>query len=727
MTTSSTVRIERESQLVESNIAFMRQIDINWTLTACRPNAVMYPFFDKKDVSIYVKQTGKNYGDPIITDSTGSASGVFSVPANTFRTGEREFLFSELRNHYELENVKGAIFGFAKAKFASNGIARGTQITETRVTINTTERVDVRWFDPVAQSFHTFGYEGGVFLHSIDLYFKNKSNTVPLEVVVVEMKYGVPSNDPKDIIGRKILQPSEILTNPTMVPTIATRIVFDDLLYLEPDKEYAFIVMAPNTNEYYLFSAYLGEKSFETGTTIFQQNYLGSMFKSQNNSTWTPYQEEDLKFAINICDFNTNVGGNVTLKSFSPSRTIESSKFTTVSGSNIVTVTLPHKHGFRLEQNDKLELFVPPGVYNGIPAASLSGTFNLTEIIDEYSFRFQAGAAATSTGPIISGRQVRSISVVAGGSNYDDNNPPTVTISGGGGSGATATAIVRNGKVVGVKLTNPGSGYTSSPTVSFSSITGGGAQANAVLFTLFTIITNTVFHEVMPALDLFTPEKTDYEGTLQFRLGYDQDSGITQYQPAKPIKLEQFKKYPTEQNTLVANVTNQNTSLGGTPSGSINLVLSSKNRNVSPVLNTERTSVYAYENIVNYDTSDSELQAGNGLSLARYITKPNRLLNVSTGVRFFCNAYSTENTDIEVYLKASQSASDTPHEEHDWVKLKCDVERNKSKQPGEFFDYTFYYDKFPGGFDVYQFKIILKSKFKWEVPIVKNFRSIILL
>ena len=541
------------------------------------------------------------------------------------------------------------------------------------------------------------------------------------------MKYGVPSNDPKDIIGRKILQPSEILTNPTMVPTIATRIVFDDLLYLEPDKEYAFIVMAPNTNEYYLFSAYLGEKSFETGTTIFQQNYLGSMFKSQNNSTWTPYQEEDLKFAINICDFNTNVGGNVTLKSYSPSRTIESSKFTTVSGSNIVTVTLPHKHGFRLEQNDKLELFVPPGVYNGIPAASLSGTFNLTEIIDEYSFRFQAGAAATSTGPIISGGQVRSISVVAGGSNYDDNNPPTVTISGGGGSGATATAIVRNGKVVGVKLTNPGSGYISSPTVSFSSITGGGAQANAVLFTLFTIITNTVFHEVMPALDLFTPEKTDYEGTMQFRLGYDQDSGITQYQPAKPIKLEQFKKYPTEQNTLVANVTNQNTSLGGTPSGSINLVLSSKNRNVSPVLNTERTSVYAYENIVNYDTSDSELQAGNGLSLARYITKPNRLLNVSTGVRFFCNAYSTENTDIEVYMKASQSASDTPHEEHDWVKLNCDVERNKSKQPGEFFDYTFYYDKFPGGFDVYQFKIILKSKFKWEVPIVKNFRSIILL
>lgn len=62
------------------------------------------------------------------------------------------------------------------------------------------------------------------------------------------------------------------------------------------------------------------------------------------------------------------------------------------------------------------------------------------------------------------------IEVTDEGSGYDPNSPPTVTISGGGGANAAAKAIVSNdGKVQWVYLTNEGSGYTSTPTVSFSS------------------------------------------------------------------------------------------------------------------------------------------------------------------------------------------------------------------------------------------------------------------
>jgi hypothetical protein len=38
---------------------------------------------------------------------------------------------------------------------------------------------------------------------------------------------------------------------------------------------------------------------------------------------------------------------------------------------------------------------------------------------------------------------------------------------GGGGSGATATARVSNGVILGVVLTSPGTGYTSAPNVVF--------------------------------------------------------------------------------------------------------------------------------------------------------------------------------------------------------------------------------------------------------------------
>jgi hypothetical protein len=45
---------------------------------------------------------------------------------------------------------------------------------------------------------------------------------------------------------------------------------------------------------------------------------------------------------------------------------------------------------------------------------------------------------------------------------------PAVTFSGGGGTGAAGTAVLNNGVVSGVNITNAGSGYTSAPTVSIA-------------------------------------------------------------------------------------------------------------------------------------------------------------------------------------------------------------------------------------------------------------------
>jgi hypothetical protein len=71
------------------------------------------------------------------------------------------------------------------------------------------------------------------------------------------------------------------------------------------------------------------------------------------------------------------------------------------------------------------------------------------------------------------------IQVTSGGAGYNPDVPPTVTIAGGGGAGATAVAVVSSeGAVEWVYLTSEGSGFTSQPTVSFSS---GAATAVAKL------------------------------------------------------------------------------------------------------------------------------------------------------------------------------------------------------------------------------------------------------
>lgn len=78
--------------------------------------------------------------------------------------------------------------------------------------------------------------------------------------------------------------------------------------------------------------------------------------------------------------------------------------------------------------------------------------------------------------------KVRDVRMSAQGSGYVVGAPPTVNFSGGGGSGAAATAEVDNGgRIVGVTITNPGSGYTSAPSVSFTGGGGGTGAAGAAL------------------------------------------------------------------------------------------------------------------------------------------------------------------------------------------------------------------------------------------------------
>ena len=64
---------------------------------------------------------------------------------------------------------------------------------------------------------------------------------------------------------------------------------------------------------------------------------------------------------------------------------------------------------------------------------------------------------------VVSNGVVVKITVTDSGSGY--TNPPTVLIQGGGGTGATATAVVSNGFVTSIIITGGGIGYTGTPSI----------------------------------------------------------------------------------------------------------------------------------------------------------------------------------------------------------------------------------------------------------------------
>ena len=121
----------------------------------------------------------------------------------------------------------------------------------------------------------------------------------------------------------------------------------------------------------------------------------------------------------------------------------------------------------------------------------ISHTWSLTftPTVAVWGSSIAASAAGNSWVALVSITSGDGIGGTGATSNYGGNglytSAPSVTLTGGGGSGATAVAtyaqINGGGFVTGVTVTNPGSGYTSPPTVVFGYACAGNASATAVI------------------------------------------------------------------------------------------------------------------------------------------------------------------------------------------------------------------------------------------------------
>jgi hypothetical protein len=83
-------------------------------------------------------------------------------------------------------------------------------------------------------------------------------------------------------------------------------------------------------------------------------------------------------------------------------------------------------------------------------------------------YGYDGGSTGATGTASVSGGAVTSVTVTAGGMQYQ--SAPLVTFSGGGGTGAAATALLTGGVVTAVNVTNGGSGYTSPPVVTIGGV-----------------------------------------------------------------------------------------------------------------------------------------------------------------------------------------------------------------------------------------------------------------
>jgi hypothetical protein len=329
----------------------------------------------------------------------------------------------------------------------------GSQVVNSRVIAQTQRQGIIGWYDPLAQSF-LVDDEVGVFLTRCDVFFRSKDDMdIPVTFQLRTMQNGFPT--------QHVIPFSEIVIDPAEVQisgdgSIATPIRFKSPVYLEGGKEYC-ICLASNSTKYSVYISRIGENDLLTQAFISNQPYLGSLFKSQNASTWEPSQWEDLKFSLYRADFIESG----TVEVYNPQLS---------EGNNQIAKLMPNSLNFN---SKKVRI-------------SLASTINDANFIIGNTI-LQSGTNASGNYVGNAGIATGTLNIINAGIGYTPSSG-IATFSGislqtitGKGRDALAEVTISNGEVNGATITSGGSGYQIGDVLGISSIGAVNVGINARL------------------------------------------------------------------------------------------------------------------------------------------------------------------------------------------------------------------------------------------------------
>lgn len=349
--------------------------------------------------------------------------------------------------------------------------------------------------DPIAQTFivdQTFS--DGVFLESVDVFFRTKDEILPVRVFLTPIVNGYPHSS-MIVPGTVVSMPSDQV-NVSSAPdandaSTYTRFVFDNPVYLLPKTEYALVIMSDSL-EYEAWVAELGQKEINSDRIISEQPYVGSFFRSQNQRTWTAFQYEDLMFRLNRCVFSTSPA-TVHFTNEVPTSNKAMDWMYVMTNDMILNKTdIDYSFKTRPISTQTLESsftdIVPAQNYrhnNRKVVMTSSESINLKAVISTTSDKVSPVIDPTRLSVlgiknIINNGGISNtlIALTNYGTGYSNVSNIAVTISGGttGESANAYVGAISGGNVSSIIVDTAGSYYTGRANVT---ITGGGATSNA--------------------------------------------------------------------------------------------------------------------------------------------------------------------------------------------------------------------------------------------------------
>tara|TARA_R100001082_G_scaffold47964_1_gene25713 strand:- start:629 stop:8848 length:8220 start_codon:yes stop_codon:yes gene_type:complete len=225
-----------ETAVATSLQQFARSKAVKFTVRRMKPNTKIYPFIEGRSVSRWttpdLRFTGipgnslSTFGSDIITDDGGNASGLIIIPNgyaptqgttwnnyiyNTsydttseqlqFTTGEKTIRFTSSST----DSNKDTVETYTEVKYYPTGILPsnpGSIVSTLPAYLKSNEGKQIVDLDtstqkkpsPLAQTFKIEGYEGGVFVTSLYLFFNKKASKVPVRTYITNTVSGKPGS-----------------------------------------------------------------------------------------------------------------------------------------------------------------------------------------------------------------------------------------------------------------------------------------------------------------------------------------------------------------------------------------------------------------------------------------------------------------------------------------------------------------------------------------------------
>ena len=644
----------------------------------------------------------------MITDKKGNLKGSFFIDnpksdsSLKFKTGSKLFRLSDSSTDSKTPGVSDSS---GEAEFTSSGLLQTTQETlisvrnarvtseemkdaRTLTSTTTSESEETRWHDPLAQTFlvDDSALEGGVFLTKLELFFFTKDAEIPVSIDIRTVENGTPT--------QTILPFSKVVKDAADVFTSddaskPTTFTFKAPVFIQERKEHA-IVVTSDSNQYKVFISLLGKDAIDAahaGEKISEQPYIGVLFKSQNASTWTPSQYEDLMFKIYRADFtlpSTAAPSRLVLENAQLGETnggslnLFTNAIQTTAASNQIRV-FHSNHG--MQDNDnylKMEGVISEVADTAINNGSGLSATGTSLVVDDASqlhteingnpisssnlgFLKILGTQADGSGDEIVAYQsisTNTITLHANGRNHNGSSGSTT------GKAHADNAVVQCYNLTGIPLTKINTTHNSSTggvvsinsphsynlnvgSAASTSIKCGGPAITATQNIPWDVLTPQIRSQVEPKTSIVSRVKgTSGTSCGPVPAGESLENSFVKDVAYSDVTIGEENYFMGTK--IIANQLNEINNMSSQKSFTMEVDMSSEVSHLSPVIDLTQCAIITTANVVNNITPSATV---GGECAANYLTKVARLEKTASGLKVMLAANTWNQGSVVVMYK----------------------------------------------------------------------------